>query len=82
MIEIEQKKFAGNVKWLENGTEILILDPADPVYVGDPSPDIDRAWDSLVEGRYFSISREEARRIWGDAHEVYRDETSGGYTGG
>ncbi|KAF5702304.1 hypothetical protein FMUND_13539 [Fusarium mundagurra] len=82
LIELEQKKFSGNVKFLSNGTEVLILDPLEPVYVGNPHPDIDLAWDKLLKGRYFSLSEEEAKKVWGPGYKVYMDRAEGGFTGG
>jgi len=82
LIQLELKTFSGNVRFLENGTEVLVLDPNDTVYVGEPTKAIDRAWDELLEGRYFSISEEEAQLLWGDSYEVYRDQKNGGFTGG
>ena len=82
LIQLELRNFSGNVKFLENGTEVLALDPDDTVYVCEPTKAIDRAWDKLLESRYFSISEEEAKLLWGDSYEVYRDHKNGGFTGG
>lgn len=84
----EQKRFTSTPHFLENGT--AWLDPFDPAlpwpdnvqYVGDPSPEIDANWEKLIQGRYFSISAEEARGIWGESYHEYVDETYGGYTAG
>lgn len=54
-----------------------------PRYVGDPSPDIDKAWDALLDDQYFYITDEEAKIAWGDALEGYwRDDARGGYRAG
>ncbi|EME78253.1 uncharacterized protein MYCFIDRAFT_144082 [Pseudocercospora fijiensis CIRAD86] len=82
LYEIEQRRFTGSVGFLPDGTKTLVFDPAEPVYVGDPSPEIDRNWDELVEDRYWSISEDEAKMLWGVGHERYRDHAKGGYTGG
>jgi len=64
LIQLELKTFSGNVKFLEPGTEVLVLDPNNTVYVGEPTKSIDRAWEKLLEGLYFSISEEEAKLLW------------------
>ncbi|KAF2214227.1 hypothetical protein CERZMDRAFT_37986 [Cercospora zeae-maydis SCOH1-5] len=71
--EIELQRFTGSVEWLSNGTEVLVLDPSERPYVGDPSPAIDQAWEDLVEARYWSISEREARMLWGVGYAQYRD---------
>ncbi|KAF7194425.1 hypothetical protein HII31_04230, partial [Pseudocercospora fuligena] len=82
LYEIEQRRFTGGIRFLSDGSKSLMLDAGEPVYVGDPSPEIDRAWDELVEARYWSISRDEAKMLWGVGFERYRDHLKGGYTGG
>jgi len=52
------------------------------MYTGEPSPEIDNAWHQLLWGRYFSISEEEAKALWGDSYEEFRDREKSGFTGG
>ena len=68
--------------FLENTTEILHLDPQIPLYVGPPNPEIDHNWEAITEARYWSISEDEAKRLWGVGRAQYRDHIKGGYTGG
>jgi hypothetical protein len=52
------------------------------MYVGQPSHEIDSAWEELFWGRYFSISEEEAKDLWGADYRIYHDAVRTGYTGG
>jgi hypothetical protein len=52
------------------------------MYVGTPSHQIDRAWKELLWGRYFSISEEEAKDLWGADYHMYYDRANTGYSGG
>lgn len=65
-----------------DGTEFLVTLPGEIMYVGTPSQEIDRAWDELLWGRYFSISEEEARDLWGADYRMYYDRAKFGYSGG
>ncbi|CAA9964399.1 DUF3328 domain containing protein [Pyrenophora teres f. maculata] len=82
IFEFYQRRFDGNVTFLENATEILHLDPQTPLYVGPPSPEIDHNWEVITETRYWSISEDEAKRLWGVGRAQYQDHIKGGYTGG
>lgn len=82
MIQVEQRKFTGGVEFTENGELFLIDAPGERVYVGQPNGDIDEAWHNLLDGRYFSLSEDEAKSIWGDGYEIYRDQAVGGFSGG
>ena len=43
-----------------DGTYYREFDPNTPQYVGNPSPEIDRAWMDLLAGQYLVLSEEEA----------------------
>lgn len=77
--ELTQKIFTGGVDFSPNGEEIL--GPSD--YVGEPSPQIDAAWDAIIggESHYFSVSEQEAIALWGRDADKYRDRIRGGWTG-
>ncbi|KAI6809281.1 NAD(P)-binding protein [Hortaea werneckii] len=47
----------------ENGTLYPVIDPSSPSYVGPPSPQIDRAWNELIEPRYFKLTRSEVAHL-------------------
>jgi hypothetical protein len=53
LIMTEERVFQGSPRFLEDGTE-YVPGPADgkprPQYVGDPSEEIDNAWDRLHQG--------------------------------
>jgi hypothetical protein len=34
-----------------------------PQYVGDPNPEIDRAWEELLAGQYLVITKQEASHL-------------------
>lgn len=65
-----------------NGHEVLIVEPDEKIYVGDSWEEIDRNWEELLWGRYFSISEEEARALWPDDYLDYMDPIKSGWTGG
>jgi hypothetical protein len=65
-----------------DGTEFLVTSPGETMYVGMPSHQIDRAWEELLWGRYFSISEEEAKDLWGADYRMYYDRAHTGYSGG
>lgn len=81
-IQLEQVRFKSAVDFEENGHEYLITDPADKAYVGATTRDVDRAWEEMLWGRYFSISESEAKSFWGDNYRDYWDHHRSGYTGG
>jgi hypothetical protein len=81
-MQLEKVKFKTPVDFELDGHEFLVTEPGEKMYVGDPSPEIDRNWQELLWGRYFSISEDEAKDIWGDDHEKYKDVLRSGYTGG
>ncbi|KAF5868413.1 putative tat pathway signal sequence protein [Botrytis fragariae] len=74
-----QTRFTGGVDFSPEGIEVL----APSIYVGEPSLEIDEAWNAIIggESHYFSVSEEEARRLWGTESDRYRDRIRGGWTG-
>ncbi|KAK3389753.1 hypothetical protein B0H63DRAFT_537823 [Podospora didyma] len=87
-IPLQKVRFRGSPNFSNKGT--AFLDPVDKtapwpenmVLFGPPSPEIDANWDRILDGRYFSISEDEAERAWGDKRFEYVDEMYGGYTAG
>ncbi|TGO43675.1 hypothetical protein BOTNAR_1481g00030 [Botryotinia narcissicola] len=77
--ELIQTRFSGGVDFTPEGVEVL----APSLYVGEPSPEIDEAWNAIIggESHYFSISEDEARSLWGTESDRYRDRIRGGWTG-
>jgi hypothetical protein len=53
LVMIEERLFQGSPRFMENGTE-YVPEPTDGKprtrYVGDPSEEIDNAWDRLHQG--------------------------------
>ncbi|TGO44240.1 hypothetical protein BCON_0565g00040 [Botryotinia convoluta] len=74
-----QTRFTGGVDFSPKGIEVL----APSMYVGEPSLEIDEAWNAIIggESHYFSVSEDEARRLWGAESDRYRDRIRGGWTG-
>lgn len=81
-IQLEEVRFKSPVDFELNGHEFLVTSPDDRAYVGDTTPEIDRAWEEILWGRYFSISEAEAKSLWGSGYREYWDHTKSGYTGG
>jgi hypothetical protein len=86
--KLEEVRFRGSPRFYSNGSSWR--EPADPnspwpenrEYFGQPSREIDEAWDDLIGWRYFSISEEEAKRAWGEKYKEYRDPRTGGFGAG
>lgn len=81
-IQLEEIRFKSPVDFETNGHEFLVTNPDDKTYVGDTTPEVDRAWEEMLWGRYFSISEAEAKSLWGSSYKEYWDHTRSGYTGG
>lgn len=83
-ISTEQVRFTGSPAFdLENNYFVPNPDPI--TYVGDPSPEVDRAWDELTWGRYILITRDEAvaalTDTFGDVEQFWSPKR-GGYIAG
>ncbi|KAI1849964.1 hypothetical protein JX266_004343 [Neoarthrinium moseri] len=79
IFELTRRVFTGGVDFSPDGTEIL----GHSNYVGEPTAEIDAAWNAIIggESHYFSISEEEAVTLWGADSNKYRDRIRGGWTG-
>ncbi|RDW64609.1 hypothetical protein BP6252_10260 [Coleophoma cylindrospora] len=79
MFELVQRTFTGGVDFTPEGVEVL----APSLYVGEPTPEIDEAWNAIIggESHYFSVSEVEAIELWGSESDRYRDRIRGGWTG-
>ncbi|KIN09126.1 hypothetical protein OIDMADRAFT_23838 [Oidiodendron maius Zn] len=79
IFELTQTTFTGGVDFTPEGEEVL----GQSLYVGEPSPEIDVAWNAIIggESHYFSVSEAEAKQLWGMDWEKYRDRIRGGWTG-
>ncbi|KAK6080490.1 hypothetical protein SCUP515_03509 [Seiridium cupressi] len=82
-VRIEERVFQGSPRFTENGTE-YVPEPADgkprTQYVGDPTKEIDAAWDRLHEGRFFLLTENEAMDAWGPGYEQFYAPRAGGYS--
>ncbi|KAJ4424905.1 hypothetical protein N0V82_000408 [Gnomoniopsis sp. IMI 355080] len=81
-IQIEQVRFKSPVDFEMDGHEFLVVEPDEKIYVGDSWDEIDRNWEELLWGRYFSISEDEAKSLWPDKYLEYVDPIKSGWTGG
>ncbi|PQE29314.1 hypothetical protein CJF30_00004345 [Rutstroemia sp. NJR-2017a BBW] len=79
IFELIKTTFTGGVDFTPEGVEVL--HPS--LYVGEPSTEIDEAWNAIIggESHYFSVSEDEAKKLWGDESDRYRDRIRGGWTG-
>ncbi|KAJ9602822.1 hypothetical protein H2200_012602 [Cladophialophora chaetospira] len=75
-IEVVQMKFSGTPKFHPNGTAYQdVIDPENK-YTGNPSPDIDEAWDELIGERYFYVTQQEAHSLFGDKYRQFELDLS------
>jgi hypothetical protein len=49
-------KFTGNLYYDANHTLHRSVEPDEPQYVGDPSPEIDKNWENLIHDRYVAFA--------------------------
>ncbi|CAE7215985.1 hypothetical protein CFE70_009978 [Pyrenophora teres f. teres 0-1] len=71
--------FYGGPRWYNNGTSYRVQNPSQPIYVGPPNDDMDKAWDELLKNRYFTVTEEEAETTFGKPHGVYNHTNGLGY---
>jgi len=81
-ISTESRWFTGTPKWTDDGVASLSFGPREPRYVGEPSQEIDDAWEDLVERRYFFLTEPEARAAWGEEYVEFWERNEGGYGAG
>lgn len=87
-IPLERVRFIGMPLFAANGTPLEApIDETAPwpenlQYFGEPSPEIDANWKRLIGTRYFSVSEDEAVRVWGERRHEYINYQKGGYTAG
>lgn len=94
-IEVEQVHFTGGPAFHADG-KLYIPNPPKVNYVGQPSPEVDQAWEELIWGMplpslklhlttlgsYFSATEDEVKAQWPNNWEEFWDEMRGGYTVG
>ncbi|KAM3418540.1 hypothetical protein BST61_g4518 [Cercospora zeina] len=86
-VELEQVQFTGAPKFDDEGEPFFDYDQNQVLFSGTPTEAIDRAWDQLIERRYFIITNDEAREAWGPGYEQYyrfpdTPHHEGGYVAG
>jgi hypothetical protein len=54
-IKLERVTFTGSPSYLPNG-QVYVPNPGPIKYVGDPTPEMDAAWDALTAGRNITCS--------------------------
>ncbi|EMR81581.1 hypothetical protein BcDW1_9835 [Botrytis cinerea BcDW1] len=71
----ETVRFTGGLHFHKNGTLYRETIEGEPQYVGEPSPEIDSAWNQLLKGQYMNLVGDEAtsmvERTWKDEHGNY-----------
>ncbi|RAO68350.1 uncharacterized protein BHQ10_004362 [Talaromyces amestolkiae] len=68
-IKLHQKRYTSAIRDLPNGTLYMAFNTSEPQYVGPPSPEIDAAWNSLLQGRYIHFTTNETTWLNSD-HEL------------
>ncbi|ETI29101.1 hypothetical protein G647_01554 [Cladophialophora carrionii CBS 160.54] len=63
LIRLKHVQFHGSFRVGDDGIWRLSRNQSEPVYVGQPSPEIDRAWDSLIIPRFAGFYSDEAERL-------------------
>ncbi|MCJ1360351.1 MAG: hypothetical protein MMC33_010356 [Icmadophila ericetorum] len=81
-ISIQTVRFDGSPSFTEDGEEFVPDHPGKLRYVGEPSSEVDDAWNELTKERYFLLSEEEAHNAWGSEYEEFWNEYWGGYLAG
>jgi hypothetical protein len=51
-MEVRKVKFWGGPKFHDNGSVYRDFDPSEPRYTGDPTKEMDEAWENLTKGRF------------------------------
>ncbi|PCG96480.1 Hypothetical protein PENO1_068060 [Penicillium occitanis (nom. inval.)] len=74
--------FTGGPTFYDNGTEVLKFPADQPRYVGEPSKDIDDAWNALTRDRYIILTEDEAREAWGPEYTEFWNEDKQAYLAG
>ncbi|OCL05573.1 hypothetical protein AOQ84DRAFT_379460 [Glonium stellatum] len=69
-ISVVERKFTTGIRAYENGTLYRTFDSEEPLFVGEPSPEIDANWDRIVniDTQAFYITPEEASTIGGNPY--------------
>ncbi|KAF6812837.1 hypothetical protein CPLU01_14806 [Colletotrichum plurivorum] len=76
-IELQEVNFTGTPHVTDDGF-FFIPDEASK-YVGEPSDEMDEAWEALIGDRGILLSHQEAIDAWGPQHEQFWNQGSGGY---
>ncbi|TGO16132.1 hypothetical protein BPAE_0517g00030 [Botrytis paeoniae] len=75
VISEQTVRFTGGLHYHKNGTLYRETIEGEPQYVGNPSPEIDAAWNQLLKGQYMNLVGDEASsmtdRTWKDDHGNY-----------
>lgn len=62
-IEGQRKVFTGSVAFHDNGTMYRSYNPNEPSYVGDPSPEQDKAWKDMLYASGIDLPKELAGKM-------------------
>ncbi|KAH9886109.1 hypothetical protein F4778DRAFT_481781 [Xylariomycetidae sp. FL2044] len=63
-VAYEEKHFTGHFAWDEAEQTIYrVLPPDEPLFFGEPSDEIDRAWEDLSRGKFLAMNEEEVDRF-------------------
>jgi hypothetical protein len=71
-IDLQQVRFTGGVSVTENGTLYRLIDPRLSQYVGEPSSEIDEAWDDLVYAPEVGLYGKDAESLVGMTYQCQK----------
>ncbi|KAL8846395.1 MAG: hypothetical protein Q9221_008508 [Calogaya cf. arnoldii] len=79
-ISTTKVKYRGTPIFGDDGEEFVRYEPGEKRYVGEPSDEIDEAWNELTVRRFFLPSEAEAKAQFGPDYTRYWNEGWRGYT--
>ncbi|EME47022.1 hypothetical protein DOTSEDRAFT_50523 [Dothistroma septosporum NZE10] len=79
-LELERPRFEGTALFDADGK--AYFKPQNNQYVGQSRAVTDKAWNDLIARRYFFITAEEARDVWGEGYAQYYHVKGMGYIAG
>ncbi|KAL9053253.1 MAG: hypothetical protein Q9206_004002 [Seirophora lacunosa] len=77
-IQMQKVRYRGTPIFGDDGEEYVEYLPGEKRYVGEPSDEIDEAWNELTKRRFFLLSETEAKTQFGSKYTRYWNEGWGG----
>ncbi|KAH8822034.1 hypothetical protein F5884DRAFT_868338 [Xylogone sp. PMI_703] len=74
LLQSEQRRFTGSIVFNADGKPYMMVnDPNERQYVGRPSPEIDSAWHTILDGYHIIVSDGEQKRMY-ESGGIYRSK--------